>query len=245
MIDETKLTGIVLSVYPIGENDKRLTILTKERGKIQVISRRCRRQNHKLFAVSQPLIYGEFIVSYTRSYVYLNSASCKDSFGDIKSDFDGICYGTYFAEVTEYCTVEMQDERNTLNLLFVTLHALRKKLMPYSLIKSVFEYRILQYIGIGLQVFSCLNCGTTEHLELLSFENGGIFCKNCGKKLIGTHVDEAVLYTLQYVASMPLSQLYTFRLKEEVEIEFCWIVKRFFTLHMDHAFKSEKMLEIE
>ena len=244
MSDIAKLTGIVLSEHLIGENDKSLTVLTKERGKVQIMSQRSRRQNHKLFAASQPFVYGEFVVTFTRNYIYLNSAECKDTFGDIKRELDDICYATYFAEIAEYCTVEMQDERNILNLLYVTFLAMRKKLMSYPLMKSVYEYKILQYTGIGLSVFGCLNCGKSDDLSMLSFENGGVFCSECGKQIHGSQIKPSVLYTLQYLASIPLNKLYSFRLKPELETEVRWIIHRFFKMHVGHQFKSEKMLEI-
>lgn len=244
MIDYSKLTGIVLSARNFGENDKILTVLTKERGKVELTAQRARRQNSLLFAVAQPFVYAEFIVTYKRNYTYLNSAECKDTFGDLREDFDAIMYATYFAEVAEYCTVEMQDERNILNLLYITFQAIRKKKMPLPLMKQVFEYRILQYHGVGLQVFQCIECGKEEELQYLSFERGGIFCEKCGRGKTDTVVNPTVLYTLQYIAAMPLPKLYSFILQPDIEMEVCWIIRRFFRMHMDHNFKSEKMLEL-
>ena len=78
---------------------------------------------------------------------------------------------------------------------------------------------------------------------MLSFENGGMFCSKCGEKINGTHVEPAVLYTLQYITTVPLSRLYSFNLKEDVFLEFQWIVKHFFRIHADHKFKSQEMLD--
>ena len=88
MSEQTKVTGIILSVYPVGENDRRLTILTKERGKLQVFARGSRRPKHPLFGVTQPLIYCEFMVTDTRNYTYLNSAECKDYFHFLKDNLE-------------------------------------------------------------------------------------------------------------------------------------------------------------
>ena len=137
MSEQSIVTGIVLSVYPIGENDRRLTILTKERGKIQVFARGCRKPNHPLFGVTQPLIYCEFVITEGRNYNYLNSAEGKDYFPHLKKDLESIYYSTYFAEVAEYFTVEGLDERNILNLLFVTFTAMKKKLVPNALIRRL------------------------------------------------------------------------------------------------------------
>lgn len=249
MHDQTKVTGIVLSVFPIGENDRRITILTKERGKIQVFARGCRKPNHPLFGVTQPLVYGEFMITEGRNASYLNSAEGKDYFPGLKTDLDGIYYSTYFAELAEYFTVEGMDERNTLNLLFVTFRAMEKGKVSLPLIRRIFEYRILQYYGIGLEVFHCLGCGKEDGLTELSLENGGVFCEECRagireERFHSIQLHPAVLYALQYVASVPLNQLYTFELKEEIFAEFSWIVNHFMRIHVEHTFKAEKMLEM-
>ena len=97
------------------------------------------------------LIYCEFMVTDTRNYTYLNSAECKDYFHFLKDNLEDIYYSSYFAEVAEYFTMEGQDERNILNLLFVTFLAMKKKLIPLSLIRRIYELKILQFAGFGLQ----------------------------------------------------------------------------------------------
>lgn len=244
MSEQTKVTGIVLSVYPVGENDRRLTILTKERGKLQVFARGSRRPKHPLFGVTQPLIYCEFMVTDTRNYTYLNSAECKDYFHFLKVDLEDIYYSSYFAEVAEYFTMEGQDERNILNLLFVTFLAMKKKLIPLSLIRRIYEFKILQFAGFGLQSFQCVHCGSEENLTRVSFEEGGMLCSACAGKGQGREAEPTVLYVMQYVSGIPLNRLYSFQLKEEVSREFEWIVKRYFAVQVEHKFKSSEMLDI-
>ncbi|MCI6859055.1 MAG: DNA repair protein RecO [Eubacterium sp.] len=243
MREQTKVTGIILSVRSIGENDRTMTILTKERGKITVFARGCRRPNHPLFGVTQPLLYCEFMVSDTRKYTYLNSADCIDSFFFLKESLENIYYSSYFAEVAEYFTVEGQDERNILNLLFVTFMAIKKKKVPLKLIRRIFELKVLQFAGLGMQCFSCLCCGRQDNLTNLSLEAGGTFCQECGKTAGGRPVDPSVLYVLQYVSASPLESLYAFTLKEEISREFRWTVKRYFAVHVEHRFKSAQMLD--
>ena len=239
-----KVSGIVLSVYPLGENDKNLTILTKERGKIQVVSRGCRRTNHPLFAASNEYVFGEFVIAEGRVMKYLNSAEIHMSFSNLRETFESICYSSYFCELAAYFTMEGQEEKDILNLLYLTFLALGKKLLPYPLIRRIFELKILQYHGIGFQSFFCVHCGKRERLRYLSFEEGGVVCEDCRQTADGREIDPQVLYVLQFLESCRINEIYSFSLKEETFLEFEWIVKRFFKTHVEHRFRSEQMLEM-
>ncbi len=213
MSDLLEVSGIVLSAFPSSDNDKRVIILTAERGKITAFARGAKRVNSRLMAATNCLCMGEFKVYEGRSAYTLDEAHITRYFDELRSDFEGAMYGMYFADVADYYCQENNDERDMLNLLYVALCALLKPQIPNRLVQDLFEMKTLVIQG----EFP----GVTMERELLP----------------------ATEKAIRYCMEAPLERLFTFSLPEEVIDQLdreCGIYRRDF---IGHHFKSLDILQ--
>ena len=245
MNQSIKVTGMVLSVTPIGEYDKRVVILTKEKGKISAFAKGARRQNSPLMGVTNPFVFGEFEVYEGRTSYNVMQANISNYFSKLSSDLEGAYYGFYFMEVADYFTKEYNDEREMLKLLYQSMRALVSGKINRELVRYIFELKTFVVNGEAPEVFRCANCGVGGRSMVFSSKNHGTICSECQAIAPdGIALNSATLYTLQYITSSSIEKLYTFKVSDEVLEQLRKIMKQYVGMYVDKKFKSLEILEM-
>ena len=152
MREEIQVTGIILYATLVKEYDKRLVILTKERGKITVFANGARKAVSQLRAASQSFVMGTFTVFPGRDSYTLVKAEVREYFSGLPLDMEKLCYASYVCEFMSYYTREGCYCVNELNLLYVTLKALEQGTVDNQLIRYAFEVRLMDIEGQGIDL---------------------------------------------------------------------------------------------
>lgn len=147
MREQISVTGMVLKTSPVGEYDKRLVILTCERGKITAFARGARRPGSTFMACSGPFVFGKFALYEGRDAYTLVQSEVENYFREIAEDMESACYGSYFLEFADYYGRENMEALETLKLLYQSLRALLKPAIPNRLVKAVFELKLMELNG--------------------------------------------------------------------------------------------------
>lgn len=242
------MTGLILTALPLKEYDRRVELLTKEKGKISAFAQGARKGTSALSACTTPFTFGEYTLYAGRSSYNLRAGAIQKYFGDIAQDYDMTCYASYFAEMAQYLTRENIEAPEELLLLYVTLSAMQKKLVPFALIRIIFEMRMMRLTGQGIELFQCLYCQGSK-VNTVYFRAGGLVCPQCAareKELAGQYpfvLSPDALYTLQYIVTAPMEKLYSFTVSEEVLSELERFMQGYLGRYMPHEFKALKFLE--
>ena len=214
MSDLITVQGVVLSAMPVGEYDKRIVLLTRERGKISAFAKGARRPNSQFLAAANPFVFGTFALYEGRS----------------SYNQEGI------------------DEKESMNLLYVTVKALLNPNIDDRLVRCIFELRMMAAQGLCPSLFHCVCCERqpVEGEELFfSQQNHGILDKAClGHVNDAKRISAPALYAMQYIVTASLGKLYTFTVTEEVLHELERHIHTYIAANTEKRFKSLEILEI-
>ena len=240
----TEVTGMILSASPIGEYDRRVVILTKEKGKLSAFAKGARRPTSHLAGATAPCTFGTFHIYEGRTSNTLQSAEVSNYFSELRMDLEAAYYAFYFLEFADYYARESNDERELLKLLYQTMRILTKKTIPLPLVRYIFELKIVTINGEGPQVFQCMECGDKERPCYFSVRRGGLICEECRQGAIdAVRLHTSTLYAMQYIVSSSIEKLYTFNLSDEVREELGRLMERYLDVYVDKKFKSLEVLE--
>lgn len=236
------LTGMVLAAIPIGDYDRRIILLTRERGKITAFAKGARRQGSQLTAAASPFAFGEFEVYEGRTSYTVKGASISNYFRELLLDFENVYYGFYFLEIADYYTRENADEIHMLKLLYQSLRAVEKESLPNRLVRCIYELKAMVISGEYPNVFSCMECKKEEELFWFSTARGGVLCDSCGGHG-EIRLDSSTVYAMQYIVTSSIEKLYTFTVSQQVLTLLESVLKSWQKAFMDRSFKSLEVLE--
>ncbi|MDR1664995.1 MAG: DNA repair protein RecO [Clostridiales bacterium] len=249
-----KARGVVLREYEAGESDKRLILLCKGLGKLNVYARGARKPKSKFMAAAQLFTYGDYVLSDGGSFQALAQAEIIENFFTIREDYESLSCAHYIAEICEKSVLESNPADDLLLLLLKSLSLLNKKndRIPAKQIRLVFLFRFFAWYGIAPETESCSVCGgqvqpAGEMPEgenaRIPFADEGICCPKCGgKKTRKTFLSPAGLEALRHILNAGLPESFQFKASGRVTAELSAGGKLFWESHFQTKLRSEEFL---
>lgn len=228
------VNGLVLREVPSGENDKLLTVLTAEHGKILISAKGARSLKSKSLSVCSPFIYGNFEFYEKNGMRWLSGGNVIENFFIADGELSGYALGSYVCEVAAEVSGEGVCASELLRVTLNALYAIREKLKPLEIIKGAYEFYVASLSGFDPDFRACAECGCqVGDSFFLNVMNGSIICEDCLRKSnrysgetgdvregdILLPLRSAVVAAVRYILSADPKRLFAFELSEKEDLE--------------------------
>ncbi len=234
--------ALVLREKTISENDKMLSILTPEMGRVTAFAKGAKSLRSHMAGACRTFCYGHFVLNERSDAYSVSSAEPIMSFHELESDLVRLALANYFAEAAGYIALDSGDSAEILQLMLNCLYVLTKKNVSVQTVKMVFELRAMCILGYMPAVEGCMACGETESaVWYFDGDEGGILCRDCHEQeQYGSRIalPASAVQALKYIISADAKKIFSFTLGEGAMKAVTKAVEDFFVQGVDTELKT-------
>lgn len=170
--------AIVLRTHKLGEADRIITLLTRERGKIRAVAKGVRRTKSKFGARLEPFSRVDLLVYEGKSLDIITQAESLNAYGqDLALDYSLWTAGQTMLETADRLTPEDSISAESQYLLLVgALRTLVTGEHAASLVLDAFLLRSLSMAGYSPTLSACVICGVAGSQPFFHVSTGGALC---------------------------------------------------------------------
>lgn len=210
--------GIILSDYKTND-DRILTILTRDHGVITAFANGANKLSAKLSATTELLCYSRLVIFSNRGRNVVDSADSLNIFFKIRSDLEKLSLASYFAELSKELAPKNEPADMQLRVLLNCLSFIENEKRDSRLLKALLELRLLTLAGYMPQLVGCRECGSFDADKMLFFPlHGELLCGDCATeedKHQGIYISPGVLAAMRHIIYAPPEKLFSFTLSTQ------------------------------
>ncbi len=237
-----KTSGIVIRKVNVGEADRILTVLTRDRGKIRVVAKGVRRPKAKLAGFTDMFHYNDFVLAEGRNLDIVTSAVTVERFIKDGMDLERIGLMYYLCELVNRLIEETAEVPGSFELLRETFNYIKNHEVHPTIIKSYFEMKMLSFLGFAPQLHKCVGSGVELNgNDDLSFSVrlGGVLQGDARTKDdFARPISPNTLKFLRVLQQVPLEEVLKIKASQEIVEQTSSITSDFVEYVMEGRAKS-------
>ncbi len=235
----TKIEGMIVHETPYGETSKIIQVLTKEYGIIGIMCKGVVSMKSRLRALTIKFTYGSFYIYYKEDKLsILKDVDVIDDLKKIKNDIVFISYLNYLTELTTQ--VYKQSNSSVLYDLYIAGVKKIEEGMNPLVITNILELKYLPFLGVGLNLDSCILCGNKTNIVTIDADEGGYICKKCYTNQIVVSSKCVKLLRMYYYVSV--DSITKLAIHDEVVKEINFFINRYYERYTGLFLNSKKFL---
>ncbi|MBB6454307.1 DNA repair protein RecO (recombination protein O) [Salirhabdus euzebyi] len=238
-----KVEGIILKTRDYGETHKIISLFTKEKGKIGVIARGAKKPRSRMAALTQPFVYGTFLIQPSKNLGTLYQGEVIDSMRKIKEDIVKTAYAAYLAELTDKVLENHVPDSFLWEQFLHTLERMETEEHP-EIISMIYELKIFQKGGFAPELRHCVSCGREDNITHFSVVEGGFLCASCHQlDSSATFLNERLFNILRTIRFSKVENIGKVSMKEDNKIKLRILLNDYYDRYGGFYLKSRKFLQ--
>lgn len=222
----------------IGDNDRLLTLMTKDYGVIKAFAVGAKSVKSKRGSATGLLSYSNFNIDKKGNTYKIVEATANKMFFGAGSDVVTLSVAQYFCELCSFFGPRDESAAEFLRVILNSLYYLIDKKRNPALIKAITELRVCVFSGYSPSLVACDGCGKFEDKVMyFKLDNGMLYCENC-KKDNCVPVNITVLKALRHIVYSKIENLYSFDIPEKDIKNLEKITEKYIVFQSEHRFST-------
>ena len=178
----TDAEGLVITEKCVGESDRLVTVLTREKGVLRAFVQQPGRAKNGRLSATRLFSYSRFTIFEGRDKYIIDDARPIEVFFDLRKDMERLSLAQYFCELSIALAPQDAPAGEYLSLVLNALYLLCRGTHPNRIVKAVVEMRMLALSGYLPDLVGCSECGRFEADAMYFLPlSGRIVCGECGR----------------------------------------------------------------
>lgn len=245
MSAERKTLAVVIRTADYKDNDKMLTLLTKEYGRMSANVRGAKKQASKLFSAASLFCCGDYIFYEKSGRFGVKGCEIRRTFFGLQNDYDAFSAACFIADAVDKVSMEDQISPGLFSLTVNALYALDTAAAPPGTVLCYFLQRLLYIEGVYPNLSSCVICGSKKALGFLSADCGGALCSDCVKTHGGTPMDDKFISTMRLMARTSPNDIGTILIEPAVKKRSCAMLIDYFERMLQRPLKTTRFVAVD
>lgn len=235
-----KLEGVVIRRRNIGEKDRILTLFTKEDGKVDVISKGCRRPGSRLCSFSDIGLVGIFHLHKAKFLPIISEASSIYLPEGAHGEFEKTQKLSFAFKIIDKLFHENEPHNKTYRVLKHVVEGISDG--DFQLLFLVFLANIIEDLGLQPEFSSCIICHEkiASKDKLFFSHKGGIVHQNCSDEE-SLNVSSNEIKLLRLVFNAPFEKISYAKINPRIFKQVYDIVNSYLKWHFGEILPEEIM----
>lgn len=235
--------GLIIKETNVGESDRVVVVLTRDRGIISAFVTGARNVKSKNSAATSLLTFSSLTITKNKDTYRITESEVKSVFFDLRTDIEKLSLAQYICELCRYIVPEELESEDFLRLALNSLHYLCLGEQDVYTLKAIVELRIMTIAGFMPDLVGCRGCGKDSSKSLyLDLTGGEIVCETCKAYTASggsfVELDRTTFTAMRHIVYSDLSKLFSFSIPLENAKYLSFVTERYLLAQTAQKFKT-------